>query len=182
MAEMTKDARYLISSDDVYLMGRGEWYRSYDKLGAHPATQDGEDGYCFAVWAPGVTSVRLVGEFNGWDENADYLFETETGGIWCGFVPGVHADECYKYAIEPTPGAELIYKADPYAFHAQCPPDTASVTTDIRHYEWGDNAWMLGRNKRKMLKSPLNIFEVHLGSWKRHDDGLNGNGDRKSVV
>jgi 1,4-alpha-glucan branching enzyme len=176
MAEMTKDARYLISSDDVYLMGKGEWYRSYDKLGAHPATQDGEDGYCFAVWAPGVTSVRLVGEFNGWDENADYLFETETSGIWCGFVPGVHADECYKYAIEPTPGAELIYKADPYAFHAQCPPDTASVTTDIRHYEWGDNAWMLERNKRKMLKSPLNIFEVHLGSWKRHDDGLNGNG------
>lgn len=176
MACQTEDARYLISQDDVYLMGKGAWYRSYDKLGAHPAAQNGEDGFNFAVWAPDVASVRVVGEFNGWDPEADHLFCTETGGIWCGFVPGVHEDQCYKYAIEPTPGAELIYKADPYAFHAQCPPDTASVTKDIRHYEWGDNDWILARSRQDMLKAPLNIFEVHLGSWKRHDDGLNGNG------
>ena len=175
MALETKDPTYVISSDDLYLMAQGNWYRSYDKLGAHPATQDGQDGYNFAVWCPDVVSVSVVGEFNNWDPNADHLYETKTGGVWTGFIPGVHQDQCYKYAIEPQQGAELIHKADPYAFHAQCPPNTASVTTDISTYTWKDNTWMKRRHKRVMLKEPLNIFEVHLGSWKRHDDGLEGN-------
>ncbi|MFC2338658.1 MAG: 1,4-alpha-glucan branching protein GlgB [Olsenella sp.] len=169
----------LITKDDLYMMGEGRWYRSYEKLGSHPATTLGVEGYNFAVWAPDAKSVRVIGEFNDWSQEGIYLEPTKTGGIWRGFIEGVQEGQLYKYLIE-TPNGDLLYKADPYAFSAECPPGTASRTADIEGYEWTDGAYLKKRAKRMMFKEPLNIFEVHLGSWKRHDDGLAGNGDPDS--
>ena len=173
------DSELSLTKDDLYLMGQGSWYRSYEKMGAHPATRDGVDGYHFSVWAPDVRSVRVIGDFNDWDIEANFLDHTPTGGVWEGFIPGVTEGQLYKYVIETGRG-DLLYKADPYAFYAECPPGTASRTTSLDGYKWGDSKYLKARASRDMMKSPLNIFEVHLGSWKRHDDDLAGNGDPDS--
>ena len=109
---------YLLTNDDLYLLAKGEWYRSYEKLGAHPCTKDGEDGYFFAVWAPDVRSVHVVGEFNEWNPWKDGLTRTPVGGVWYAFIPGVVKGQLYKYMVETNEG-DLLYKADPYAFHAE---------------------------------------------------------------
>ncbi len=165
------DQDYLLSNDDLFLFAKGEWFRSYEKLGAHPATLDGQEGYHFAVWAPDVRSVHVVGEFNNWDAWATALTRTPVGGVWYGFVPGVVEGQLYKYVIETREG-DVLYKADPYAFQAELIPGTASRTAEIDSYEWGDDSWIKERQSHNHMKRPLNIFEVHLGSWKRHDDGL----------
>ena len=104
----TSDTALYLSNDDLYLLGAGEWYRSYEKLGSHPATDaSGQDGYHFAVWAPDVCSVAVIGEFNDWDESANRLSCTATGGVWQGFVPGVAAGQLYKYVIETAAGERL---------------------------------------------------------------------------
>ena len=168
------DSTLYLSNDDLYLMGAGEWCRSYEKLGSHPAKDEsGQEGYHFAVWAPDVRSVAVIGEFNNWDESANYLSCTTTGGVWQGFIPGVCAGQLYKYVIETSEG-ERLYKADPYAFFSELPPGTASRTVDLAGYKWTDANWMRARAKRNMFKSPLNIFEVHLGSWKRHGNEPQG--------
>ncbi|EUB32011.1 1,4-alpha-glucan branching protein GlgB [Olsenella uli] len=177
--DIRSSADLALTSDDLFLLAKGEWYRSYEKLGAHPATSDGVAGYQFAVWAPDVRSVRVIGDFNGWDIEKNYLSCSENGGVWSGFVAGVSAGDLYKYVVETRYG-DLLYKADPYAFYAECPPGTASRTTDLSGYAWKDAGYLAKRAKRDMMKSPLNIFEVHLGSWRRHDDGLAGNGDPDS--
>ena len=170
----TLDSGLYLSNDDVYLLGNGKWYRSYEKLGAHPAkADDGATGYHFAVWAPHVQSVHVIGDFNGWDEGANPLSRSEHGDVWQGFVPGVVEGQLYKYLLVSRDG-EKIYKADPYAFFSELPPGTASRTADLSGYDWKDDAWLAERAQRPMLKSPLNIFEVHLGSWKRHGDEPQG--------
>ena len=162
-----------ITSDDLYLMAAGTWYRSYDKMGAHPTCENGASGYRFAVWAPGVRSVHVVGDFNGWDTSANPLSPLPTGGVWCGFVPGVGEGELYKFVLETMSG-ELLYKADPYAFAAELVPGTASVTAADPAYVWGDEEWLAHRSQNGHMHEPLNIYEVHLGSWKRHGDEPQG--------
>ena len=162
-----------ITSDDLYLMAAGTWYRSYDKMGAHPTCENGASGYRFAVWAPGVRSVHVVGDFNGWDTLANPLSPLPTGGVWCGFVPGVGEGELYKFVLETMSG-ELLYKADPYAFAAELVPGTASVTAADPTYVWGDEEWLAHRSQNDHMHEPLNIYEVHLGSWKRHGDEPQG--------
>ena len=162
-----------ITSDDLYLMAAGTWYRSYDKMGAHPTCENGASGYRFAVWAPGVRSVHVVGDFNGWDTLANPLSPLPTGGVWCGFVPGVGEGELYKFVLETMSG-ELLYKADPYAFAAELVPGTASVTVADPAYAWGDEEWLAHRSQNGHMHEPLNIYEVHLGSWKRHGDEPQG--------
>ena len=166
---------YLLTNDDLYLFAKGEWFRSYEKLGAHPATDNGEDGYFFAVWAPDVRAVHVIGEFNNWDPYAFSLTRTPVGGVWYGFIPGVVEGQLYKYVIETRSG-DVLYKADPYAFQAERIPGTASRTAEIESYEWGDKDWMEARAKSDHMKRPLNIFELHLGSWKRNPDGLDAFG------
>ena len=170
----TLDSSLYLSNDDIYLLGNGNWFRSYEKLGAHPAkAADGTSGYHFAVWAPHVQSVHVIGDFNDWDEAASPLTKSETGDVWEGFIPGVVAGQLYKFLLVSHDG-EKLYKADPYAFFAELPPGTASRTADISGYVWKDEKWMAERAERPMLKSPLNIFEVHLGSWKRHGNEPQG--------
>ena len=142
--------------------------------GAHPArAEDGTEGFHFAVWAPDVKSVHVIGDFNGWDETANPLVESETGHVWQGFIPGIGEGALYKYLIE-TPAGQKLYKADPYGFYAEKIPGTASRTFDINGYAWADGAYMKARAARDMFKEPLNIFEVHLGSWRRHGDEPQG--------
>ena len=162
-----------ITSDDLYLMAAGTWYRSYDKMGAHPTCENGVSGYRFAVWAPGARSVHVVGDFNGWDTSANPLSPLPTGGVWCGFVPGVGEGELYKFVLETMSG-ELLYKADPYAFAAELVPGTASITAADPAYAWGDAEWLAHRAQNGHMHEPLNIYEVHLGSWKRHGDEPQG--------
>ena len=162
-----------ITADDLYLLGRGEWYRSYDKLGAHPCVEAGERGYRFAVWAPDVRAVQVVGDFNGWDVTADPLAPTRTGGVWQGFVAGIKPGDLYKFHILTQEGEEL-YKADPYAFAAELTPGTASRACAEPSYAWGDGAWMERRSTHDHMSEPLNIYEVHLGSWRRHGDEPQG--------
>ena len=169
------DKDYLLSNDDLYLLAKGEWYRSYEKMGAHPAVVDGEEGYHFAVWAPDVRSVHVVGEFNDWNEEASPLVRTPVGGVWYTFVPGAVEGQLYKYVIQTRAG-DVMYKADPYAFQSELIPGTASRTAEIDSYEWSDADWLKQRKAHPHMESPLNIFEVHLGSWKRHNDGLTGLG------
>ena len=115
-----------LTKDDVYLFGIGTWERSWEKMGAHPDTQNRTRGWRFCVWAPDVKSVHVIGEFNDWDEQANPLVPMHTSAIWEGFIPGAEQGQLYKYLIETNEG-EKLYKADPYAFKAECPPGTASV-------------------------------------------------------
>ena len=168
------DSTLYLSSYDLFLHASGEWYKSYQKLGAHPARDDaGVPGFHFGVYAPHVQGVWVIGEFNGWDESANPLTKSETGGVWQGFVPGVQEGQLYKFLIVTKDGQKL-YKADPYAFYAEVAPGTASRTFDLAGYTWSDAAYLRARAKRDFFKEPLNIFEVHLGSWRRHGDAPQG--------
>lgn len=164
-----------ITNDDLYLLAKGDWNRSWEKLGAHKDVRDGVEGYTFAVWAPKVRKVSVIGDFNDWNTEANVLAESETGGVWQGFVPGAAEGQLYKFYILCDDGSEQ-YKADPYAFWSECPPGTASRLADLSGHAWKDGLWMGRRARTDHFKRPLNIYEVHLGSWKRHDDGLDGLG------
>lgn len=172
-ARQKDDPCLIITDDDLHLFAQGRWNRSWEKMGAHPDTQNGVDGWRFCVWAPEVRSVHVIGDFNGWDVTADPLTELATGGLWQGFVPGLSQGDLYKYVIETDDGT-LLYKADPYGFWSEKVPGTASRLMDITGYEWGDAAWMERRRATDHMKSPLNIYEVHLGSWRRHGDQPQG--------
>ena len=162
---------YIVTSDDLFLLAKGDWLRSWEKLGAHKDNENGVDGYTFAVWCPDVQSVSVVGTFNDWNPQAAPLQPSWTGGVWQGFVPHVSEGDLYKFHIVTKEGEEIL-KADPYAFWAECPPGTASRVCNLSEYTWADDDWMTTRANTDHMKRPLNIFEVHLGSWKRHDDGL----------
>ena len=165
-----------LSKDDVYLFGIGMWERSWEKMGAHPDTQNRTRGWRFCVWAPDVKSVHVIGEFNDWDEQANPLVPMHTSAIWEGFIPGAEQGQLYKYLIETNEG-EKLYKADPYAFKAECPPGTASVLWTLDGYQWNDAAWLKRRASHNHMSQPLNIYEVHIGSWKRHGDAPQGEPD-----
>ncbi len=165
-----------LTKDDVYLFGIGTWERSWEKMGAHPDTQNRTRGWRFCVWAPDVKSVHVIGEFNNWDEQANPLAPMHTSAIWEGFIPGAEQGQLYKYLIETNEG-EKLYKADPYAFKAECPPGTASVLWTLDGYQWNDAAWLKRRASHNHMSQPLNIYEVHIGSWKRHGDAPQGEPD-----
>ena len=140
-------------------------------LGSHKVKIDGVDGWRFAVWAPKAVSVRVVGDFNDWNGYDKMLERIETSGVWYGFFTDIEEGMLYKYAIEAENG-ETYYKADPYAVKSELRPGTASVTKDIsNNYKWGDKAWISARGKNSTLTEPMNIYEIHIGSWKIHDDG-----------
>ena len=144
-------------------------YRRWNYFGAHPCSENGQEGYRFRVWAPNARQVNLMGDFNGWDANALPMNWTE-GSVWELFVPGLAMYDSYKYAIHTHDG-RVLAKADPYAFHAETRPGTASKCYDLSGYEWGDKAWLTWRKKHLVYDNPLNIYEMHLGSWRRGGDG-----------
>lgn len=156
----------VIGELDRYLFGEGRHYQLYHKLGAHPYTYRGQDGYYFAVWAPHAAAVSLVGDFNAWNPDATPMKPVADRGIYELFVPGLGVGQLYKFAITTHTGT-ILFKADPYAFSAEYRPGTASVTADIRGFKWNDSKWMESRAGTDPVKAPISIYEVHLGSWKK---------------
>ena len=169
MAEVNRGMG-VITETDCYLFGQGTHYEIYKKLGAHPMTRDGVEGYYFAVWAPHARAVSVVGEFNDWQAEANPCAEIFEGGIWECFIPGPKAGMLYKFLLKSAAG-ELLYKADPYARAAEFRPGTASqLTGEPWDYRWKDRAWMQQRAKQNPRQEALSIYECHLGSWRRGDE------------
>ena len=152
---------------DQYLFGQGNHYEIYQKMGAHKVTVDGQEGVYFAVWAPHARRVAVVGDFNEWDFEANYMERQEPMGIYTLFIPGIKEGDLYKFCIETQQG-KRTFKADPFANYAELRPGTASVVTDISHLKWTDDAWMEMRKTWNSKENPMSIYEVHLGSWMRH--------------
>ena len=142
---------------------------AYRFLGAHRAQRGGEEGYLFRLWAPNAARASVVGDFCGWDASAFPMARGEHG-LWEKFIPGLKQFDTYKYAVTSARG-KTVLKADPYAFHAETRPGTASKLYDLPPYRWGDGAWRASRASAPIDRSPLNIYEVHLGSWRRRENG-----------
>ena len=147
----------------------GDSVRAYDFLGAHLVNRNDKNGVVFRVWAPTARSVSVAGDFNNWNNEANYMYNIGYG-VWEVFVEGVKEFCTYKYCIESEYGDRLM-KADPYAFHAQTPPGQASVVYDIENYSWNDSEWFNKRKENNISSSPMNIYEMHAGSWRKYPDG-----------
>lgn len=161
------DTRF-ITEFDQYLFGQGTHYDLYNKLGAHPMTVDEEEGVYFAVWAPNAAAVSIVGDFNEWDENATPMERLEPLGIYQIFLTGIKVGDIYKYCVTAQDGKKTL-KADPYGFQAELRPNNASVVADISDFKWHDSRWMKKREKFDDKKNPMFVYEVHPGSWKKHE-------------
>jgi 1,4-alpha-glucan branching enzyme len=153
---------------DLHLLAEGTHLDSYCKLGAHPMEHDGVAGVAFAVWAPNARRVSVVGNFDGWDGRRLAMRNRTVGGFWEIFVPGIGPGEVYKYEIVGADGALLPLKADPYASQAEHPPRTASVVAAPNRFPWQDGEWLARRGSANDRASPISIYEVHLGSWRRN--------------
>ncbi len=170
MKNMQKYEQLAITELDAYLFGQGTHYEIYNKMGAHVGVKDGKEGVYFAVWAPAAREVYVIGEFNNWNAYGYDMKKISDGGIYDLFIPGAKAGDMYKYLIISQSG-EALYKADPYANQAQLRPETASIVADLSGYEWKDSEWVEKKKTENHLKAPLSIYECHLGSWKKKDDG-----------
>ncbi len=170
---MEKVKKVFISEADQYLFSQGTHYDIYKKLGAHVSCEDGEEGVYFGVWAPNARQVNVIGSFNGWDEEAAPMKKLGPVGIWGLFLPGVEPGAMYKFLITAQDGRKL-YKADPFANHAEYRPGTASIVTDLEGFQWEDDAWMEARDKKDVYKLPMAIYECHVGSFMKHPDGKEG--------
>lgn len=150
----------------VYLFHNGTNYKAYKFFGNHKINKD---KFAFRVWAPNATAVSVVGDFNSWDNNANKC-KLVAPGIWEAIVKGVNIYDCYKFAVT-SPTGVVHLKADPYAVHQETRPGTGSKVYELHNYSWGDEAWQEKKANQNILAQPINIYEVHFGSWKRHDDG-----------
>src|SRR5436853_3479215 len=151
---------------DLHLFAEGQHWRIYDKFGAHLRSLDGERGVYFAVWAPNAQRVSVVGALNNWDGRVHPMRKLLGAGVWELFLPGIKQGAHYKFEIRTQPGAVLL-KSDPFAFFNQHGKATASLVYDLERYVWNDGAWMESRRTKNWPQSPISIYEVHLGSWRR---------------
>lgn len=151
---------------DAYLFHEGNHFRSYEFLGSRLIEHDGVQGVKFGVWAPNAKKVRVVGEFNKWDGRKHEMHKDKSSGLWFLFIPEIKEGEIYKYEIL-TENDEVLLKSDPYAFYSELRPNTASVVVDIDNYIWHDEEWLENRKRTNVYESPINIYEMHLGSWIR---------------
>ncbi|QNM06418.1 1,4-alpha-glucan branching protein GlgB [Qiania dongpingensis] len=158
---------------DLKRFASGIHYEIYEKMGAHPMVRDGVEGVLFSVWAPSAMRVSVVGDFNLWDGRRHQMQRLGDSGVYELFIPGIAAGEIYKYEVK-FKGGNPCLKADPYANYAELRPATASIVYDLGKYEWGDGDWMADRKKAAkqgtLTAGPMNIYEVHLGSWKKRED------------
>jgi len=163
-----QDTSSIFSDFDLYLFGQGKHRRIYEKMGAHPCIVDGVAGVNFALWAPNARTVSVIGDFNGWQHGAHPMHLRHIDlGVWERFIPGIQVGALYKYAVYSRYNNYVAEKSDPYGFAAELRPKTASIVADIHQHQWQDEAWMQERTQRQQLSSPISIYEVHLGSWRR---------------
>ena len=161
----------LLTEYDIYLFGQGKHLFIFEKLGAHRREIDGISGVNFAVWAPNCYKVAVIGDFNRWDPRTHVMEQNRESGIWELFVPGLDDGANYKFEIRSHNKGYRAEKSDPFGFFAELRPKTASIVCDIDTYQWGDNDWMEARAQQDQLTQPMNIYELHLGSWKRKEGG-----------
>lgn len=172
ITEVVKDPykySYGLNKKEADKLNAGIYYDSFEKLGAHPMTLQGTEGTFFAVWAPNAIRVSVVGDFNHWDGRCHQMRRNKECGVFELFIPDVFPGEYYKYEIK-SKGDVISLKADPYAFGQQLRPETASVVRNITSYEWRDEEWMKSREKKQTKNSPVSVYELYLGSFKRNDD------------
>ena len=165
----------VITDYDLYLFNQGNHYEIYEKLGALPMVLDGAEGVLFAVWAPNARRVSVIGDFNNWDGRRHMMrllknAENNNAGIWEIFIPGLARYDRYKFELLDANGA-LIEKSDPYGRFFELRPSTSTLVYDIEGYEWGDSQWVANRDANDPLRGPINIYELHLGSWRRTPEG-----------
>jgi 1,4-alpha-glucan branching enzyme len=160
----------LLTDYDLYLFGEGTHYLKYEKLGAHVREVEGVRGVAFGVWAPNAKRVSVVGDFNRWDGRVDPMRSRGASGVWELFVPGLDEGSLYKFEILSRVDNHLGLKSDPYAFAAELRPNTASIVYTIDGYQWQDSAWLQARASRDWQHSPMSIYEVHAGSWRRKEE------------
>jgi 1,4-alpha-glucan branching enzyme len=172
IAATMSNSKTLLTDQDIHLFLEGTHSRLADVLGAHQTNEGDQHGTYFAVWAPTAQSVSVIGDFNGWNMDANPLTSTGRAGIWELFVPGVHSGVRYKYRVKSGSGDYVADKADPFGFMHETPPQTSSIVWDLG-YEWNDHEWMSGRRGANSLEAPISIYEVHLGSWRRVADQNN---------
>ena len=159
----------VIDPIDISLFNEGMHYEIYEKLGAHPMNVDGVDGTLFAVWAPNAERVSVVGNFCNWDGRRYQMRKLDYSGIFELFIPGEFEGEIYKYEVASKKGS-VFMKADPYGYSSEVRPANASIVTDLK-FKWSDDSFMAARGKKTDSEKPMNVYEVHLGSWKRPIDG-----------
>src|SRR6202171_2185250 len=157
----------VLSEFDLYLMGEGRHFDTYEKLGAHVITLEGVRGVHFAVWAPSAKRFSTVGDFNRWDGRVYPMRARGSSGLWEIFIPELDEGAIYKYEIVGPSGNILPLKADPYAFRSELRPNTGSVVARLDHYKWTDADWITYRAQKNWFESPISVYEVHLGSWRR---------------
>jgi 1,4-alpha-glucan branching enzyme len=163
----------LFTDYDIHLFKEGNLFRLYEKLGSYKMTVDNQGGFYFAVWAPNAKKVSVLGDFNEWNPESHPLgIRWDGSGIWEGFIPGVQNGSLYKYHIVSKFRNYKVDKGDPFGFYWEISPRTATVLWDL-DYDWNDNDWMKSREKHNSLGSPLSIYELHLGSWRRSPEENN---------
>lgn len=160
----------LLGETDRYLFAQGTHERIYEKLGAQLVKRDGVSGVHFAVWAPNAEAVSIIGDFNDWGGQENLMCHTEDSGIWTRFEPGLSVGMLYKFRVTTQDG-DIVDKSDPVGFWAEPRPKTASIVADINRYNWQDERWMQNRGSAQALDKPISIYEVHLGSWRRDENG-----------
>ena len=154
----------------AYLFHQGTNYRAWELLGAHPIKRGRGFATVFRVWAPHAVSVSVVGDFNNWDRSANSMNLLNRQGLWEAVTPRLERFSLYKFSVE-TPDGRILLKADPYAFHCEQPPGTASRYYPLVDFDWTDQAWLDKRKTDVGIGAPVNIYEVHAGSWRRYPDG-----------
>ena len=154
----------------VYLFKQGNNCEAYRYFGAHLETRVGESGVVFRVWAPHAAAISVVGDFNSWKPGSHPMRKVDGDSVWELFIPGMKEYDVYKYCVTTRAG-DLVYKADPYAFHAETRPSNGSKVYDLSGFAWHDAAWQSAQKKADVINSPMNIYEMHAGSWKLKEGG-----------
>ena len=155
----------------VYLFKQGNNCEAYRYFGAHLETRVGESGVVFRVWAPHAVAISVVGDFNSWKPGSHPMHKVDGDSVWELFIPGMKEYDVYKYCVTTRAG-DLVYKADPYAFHAETRPSNGSKVYDLSGFAWHDAAWQAAQKKADVINGPMNIYEMHAGSWKQKEGGL----------
>lgn len=165
------DNTAFITDFDLHLFSHGTFYKVYEKFGAQINNNNGIEGVQFTTWAPNADSISIIGEFNGWTEGKNVMQRLNDAGVWTLFIPGLKEGDVYKYSIRSHVDGQYRRKSDPYCFRSEMRPKNASIVHDINRYVWNDDEWMEKRSNNNSLKDkPFNIYEIHLGSWKRDYD------------